>query len=106
MANIISVIRLTQVESPLCMFLQAMSIADKLPEQAVLTWMLGPRRSKYQLTRLGMTHATECPVAAVRSVFSASMATIRALSSNIEAENTAVREPLSDSIGIPAVLID
>lgn len=87
------------------MVLQAISTADKLPEQAVLTWMLGPRRSKYQLTRLGMTQATELPVADVRSVFSGSMATIRALSSSIEAEKTAVREPLRDSTGIPATPI-
>jgi hypothetical protein len=97
--------KLTQEASPLCNDLQAMSTADKLPEQAVLTWMLGPRRSKYQLTRLGMTHATELPVAAVRSVFSGSMATRRALSSSIEAEKTAVREPLSFSTGIPATRI-
>ena len=82
-----------------------MSTADKLLEQAVLTWMLGPRKSKYQLTRLGITHATELPVAAVRSIFSGSMATIRALSSSIEAEKTAVEEPLSFSTGIPATPI-
>ena len=44
-------------------------------------------------------------MAAVRSVFSGSMEANRALSSSIEAENTAVLEPLNFSIAIPASII-
>jgi hypothetical protein len=69
---------LTHEASPACRLLQAMSTVDSPLEQAVFTWILGPRRSKYQLTRFGMTQATVLPVTAVRSVLSGSMAAILA----------------------------
>lgn len=67
---------LTHVASPALILLQAISTADRLLEQAVLQCMLGPCRSKYQLTRFGITHATVHPVTAVLSALSVSMADI------------------------------
>lgn len=93
---------LTHDASPEARDLQAISTAERLLEQAVLIWMLGPRRSKYQLIRLGMMQETVPPVTAVRSTLSGSMAVSLEKSSSIEAEKTAVLEPLSFSTGMPA----
>lgn len=97
---------LTHVASPDFRDLQAISTADRLLEHAVLQCMLGPCRSKYQLTRFGIIHATVQPVTAVRSVLSGSIADILIASSSMEAENTAVREPLRLSTDIPAVVVE
>lgn len=94
---------LTHDASPLINDLQAMSTADRLLEHAVLTWMLGPFRSKYQLMRFGMMQETVPPVTAVRSTLSGSIAANLEKSSSMEAAKTAVREPLSFSTGIPAM---
>lgn len=78
-----------------------MSTANRLLEQAVSIWTLGPLRSKYQLTRFEISDDA-APVAAVRSTFSGSCESILDQSSVKDAENTAVLEPLSFSAGIPA----
>ena len=79
-----------------------MSKAIRLLEQAVSMWTLGPRRSKYQLTRFEMSEDAD-PVAAVLSTLSGSWESILDQSSVKEAEKTEVLEPRSFSAGIPAM---
>jgi hypothetical protein len=72
-----------------------------LLEQAVSIWTLGPTRSKYQLILLAMIDG-DAPVTTVLGAVSGSLANIRRLSSPVDAVKTAVDEPLTLSMGMPA----
>src|SRR5689334_23293208 len=63
--------------------------------------MLGPRRLKYQLMRLGRIEGV-VPMAACRGAASGSLAIIRVKSSAKVAENTAVRLERRLSAAMPA----
>lgn len=76
-------------------------MAIMLVEHAVLTCMLGPLRSKYQLNLLAKNEAV-VPVAVLTGAVSASLDTIFIKSVPMEAANTDVSVPATFSAGMPA----
>jgi hypothetical protein len=81
----------------------ARSRAVILLEHAESICILGPVKPKNQLTRLAWIEEV-VPVIVFLGIVSGSIANILVASSEIDPENTAVREPRRVSMGIPAAV--